>query len=355
MEIFQHYSSNTLAGSGNQSFFTPVDSNAIYTARIFYKVFCEGKFTYVFYFSNILDSTFSDGSHSRCNMICDSWTLHSLRVCTCVTCDPEQANDWIDVFFSGKPVKTVRDDEVFHSDPLCLDVKKGEFLCLELSFQGDMIPCHPESQISAYAFSHGNWIPSHDLPVPSMIGCDRAVSKRVGFFGDSITQGIGVSPNSYLHWNALLAEKIGKHNAYWNLGLGYGRAEDAASRGIWMEKAKQNDVVFICFGVNDVLQGFREDKIIQDLQIIKNTLKNSLLVFQTLPPFDYTEAQRPVWEQVNAYILNEIGKEYAVFDCVPVLCCDKPHLAKYGGHPNEAGCKLWAEQLYTFIKDKQIL
>ena len=33
---------------------------------------------------------------------------------------------------------------------------------------------------------------------------------RVLLIGDSITQGIGTKLNSYLHWNAILSEKLGE-------------------------------------------------------------------------------------------------------------------------------------------------
>lgn len=87
------------------------------------------------------------------------------------------------------------------------------------------------------------FLPSINLPVPSMVGCVRAVEKRIGFFWDSITQGIGSEKNSYGHWNAVLAEKLGEKNAYWNLGIGFARASDAATNGVWLQKAKQNDFV----------------------------------------------------------------------------------------------------------------
>ncbi len=62
--------------------------------------------------------------------------------------------------------------------------------------------------------------------------------------------------NSYEHWNAVVAENLGSQYGFWNLGLGYGRAADAATDGAWFFKAKQNDIVVVCYGVNDIFQGF---------------------------------------------------------------------------------------------------
>ena len=41
MEYFQKFHSNTLAGSGNQSFFLTDDANTVYTGRVFYKIFAD--------------------------------------------------------------------------------------------------------------------------------------------------------------------------------------------------------------------------------------------------------------------------------------------------------------------------
>ena len=50
---------------------------------------------------------------------------------------------------------------------------------------------------------------------------------------------------------------------------------------------------------------------------------------------------------------NELkNKVFAVFDCAPYLCGDAPFKAKFGGHPNEQGCKIWGESLAAFLKDK---
>jgi len=193
------------------------------------------------------------------------------------------------------------------------------------------------------------------VPVPSMIGCNREVRARIGFLGDSITQGIGTAVNSYLHWNARVAEAIGPDFSYWNLGLGFGRASDAASDGAWLFKAKQMDMVVVCFGVNDVCQGRTEEEIKKDLLTIVLELKKAgvKLMVQTLPPFDLQENALETWLRVNEYIRHDLVREAdAIFDVVPVLL-DGPELegkSKYNGHPNEEGCKAWAEALIPVMK-----
>ena len=68
MKWFETYSSNTLAGSGNQYYFTTGDDK-IHRGRIYYKIFAGGTYNYSLLFSNIIDSTYADGKVSHCNMI----------------------------------------------------------------------------------------------------------------------------------------------------------------------------------------------------------------------------------------------------------------------------------------------
>ena len=210
-----------------------------------------------------------------------------------------------------------------------------------------------ESIIPTFLNQNGRWIPSKNMPVPSMIGCDRPVKQRIAYLGDSITQGIGTVHNSYTHWNSILSQTLGFGNAYWNLGLGFGRADDAASNGAWLFKAKQADVVFVCFGVNDILQNFDEVTLRSNIvKIVDHLSKAGIkVILQTIPPFDYNEKHCVIWDNVNHFIKNELSQNHLVFDNVPVLSDHKkgPQFAKYGGHPDAEGCALWAKCLGDFI------
>jgi lysophospholipase L1-like esterase len=213
-----------------------------------------------------------------------------------------------------------------------------------------MIPYHEESIIPSFVFSGGAWVASKKHPFVSMVGIQKNAKKKIAFLGDSITQGIGTPVNSYEHWNAVFAGLLGNAYAYWNLGLGYGRADDAASDGVWLYKAKQNDIVFVCYGVNDILQGYSADAVKKNLQTIAETLHKGgvRVIMQTVPPFDYSEAHRRTWQEVNDFIRHEIKHAELVFDCAEYLAksSDEPHMAKYGGHPDSLGCKVWGEALF---------
>ena len=194
---------------------------------------------------------------------------------------------------------------------------------------------------------------SKHMPFAGMIGIDREPRARVCYLGDSITQGIGVAKNSYKHWSALLSEKLGCDYAYWNLGIGYGRASDAASDGAWLYKAKQNDIVFVCYGVNDIYQGRTETQIKADIKSIVTRLKKEgrTVILQTVPPFGYSGAKIEMWEGINEYIKTEIkGEVDFVFDCVPYLGEEgRPQVPKFGGHPNEKGSLIWADALFSAV------
>lgn len=374
MRYFEEFHSNTCGGSGNQFFFGT--GGKVETGRVYYQITHGGNYRYSLLFSNVMDSTYSDGSISHCNLICDSWELLETKVGKCSHLDmnvmldriqrhaesgqPEPEFDlpvtqWQRLTFDGKTSKTVRPGEFFSSDPVELEFEAGEYLCLETTFRGEQIPCHVESILPVFRKGERGWVYSKFLPVASMVGCDRPVKKRIGYLGDSITQGCGTEVDSYTHWNAVVSRLMGDDYAYWNLGIGFGRGQDGASDGAWLFRAKQNDIVVVCFGVNDIFQIGSAEQTKKDLTVIVEKLKAAgcKVLLQTVPPFDYGENPRKIWEDINSFIHETLSeKADRIFDTVPVLGqTDKPHMAKYGGHPDAAGCAAWAEALYPVLKE----
>lgn len=359
MKYFDKYSSNTTAGSGNQSYFLCDDENKLQKGRVFYKLFAKGTYNYSILFSNIIDSTFQSGAFSHKNLVLDEWYIDSLRLGVCSECGMDkmpQIDSFCEATFDGKKTKRVSPGEIFYSDGVEISANEGDYLCLEIAFHGKNVPCHPETMLPSFVFENGEWVKSFKMPFASMIGCDRKVKTKVGFIGDSITQGIGPSPNSYKHYVALTADRLDKENSYWNLGLGYARADDAGSDGVWLFKAKAMDVVSVCFGVNDILQGhLTQGNLKRNLTSIVDKLKASgvRVLIQTIPPFDYSPDNARVWSEANEFIRRELSNKCdAFFDCVPILSVgeERPQGAKYGGHPNEKGCEAWAEALAPCLK-----
>ena len=355
MDFFKRFSSATLAAGGTQTVF---DSDGdVRTGRVYNKLYVEGTFDFAFLFANVTDSTFSDGSKSKRNMPIGPWRLHGASVAVSDGCEPQgDKTERRALSFGGEGGKDVASGEIFHSDPVTLSVKKGQYVSVELVFSGNQLPCHEESIVPIFRLADGIWKPSVHVPIPAMTGCSREVKKRVCFWGDSITQGIGTPKNSYEHYAAKTAELIGDENiAYWDIALGFARGDDAAARGVWMDKAKTNDIVSVCFGVNDICRGFTAEQIKNSLSVIVSELKKagcSVLV-QTVPPFNYGGAHTEIWREVNRFILGDpsLGAD-AVFDCVRLLGDPQsPQKAKYGGHPNSEGCLKWAKALAPVLKE----
>ena len=352
MRYFDTFVSGSVVGSGVQSFFFS-DPERPVTGRVYYRLAQSGEYQYSLLFSNAVDTTFADGGHSRAGRVLDEWRLLSMRAGICRACSPEacvEPEGFRPVLFDGKEERWVRPGELFASDPFPLAAEKGDCLCVETVCAGRTLPCHPESLLPAFVLRDGKWIPSKEQPFLSMLGCARPARSRVGLLGDSITQGIGTPENSHRHLSALLADRLGPEAAVWNLGLGFACARDAALDGMWLYKARQNDLVCLCLGVNDLLRGRSAVEVQRDLATIVRALRQSgvKVLLETIPPFDYAEDVRPAWEGVNAFLRGELAKEAdALFDVVPVLGRgpETPHLSRYGAHPDERGNAAWAEAL----------
>lgn len=368
MEYFKKYYSNTVAGSANRLSCDYTEGEVC--TRVFYRLTEGGTFEYSLLFSNINDSTYDAGVEGYKNKVYGEWTIHSLRLAVCprdlfpiplgpegvhVPLDAGRIGEFVPVTFAGSASKRVAPGEFFSTDPVTLSAEKGEYLCVEITYEGSDVPAYDEWLIPVYVLRDGEWRLDKKVPVPGMIGATLKKKPRVAFIGDSITCGCGTAPNAYANWSALVSEMLGDAYAYHNLGIGYGRAEDFASGGAWFYKAKHSDFAVLCFGVNDILQGRSEENIIADITSCVRRLKGAgvKVMLQTVPPFDYEEKYRGMWERINDYIKNTLSKEAdAVLDNVPFLCADAdhPYATKYDGHPNHDGCRVWAEKLCTAMK-----
>ncbi|MBQ4052078.1 MAG: SGNH/GDSL hydrolase family protein [Clostridia bacterium] len=365
MNYFKEFVSNTTAGSGNQFFF---DGQPARVGRAFYKINAPGTYEYSFLFSNVLDSTFQGGQQGWCNLICRPWTLRSLRVGCCPGekigsdfMEPEGAcavNEGLTlqpVTVGGQSSVTVAPGAFLTTDPITLTFQPGDYLCLELSYEGPMVPYHPENLLPLYNLEGESWVYDRKMPVPGMVGCRRAVRGRIAYLGDSITQGIGCPKNSYLNWCARVAALVGNDYSHWNLGLGYGRALDLASCGAWMYKARQCDMAVVCYGVNDLRRGRTAQELGASLERIVEELQTAgvRVLLQAVPPYPYTDDQCREWYKVNDYIRQELApKVWRFFDQVPLLTQPGNPKPLYGGHPKAMGCQIWAEGLYDLLKDE---
>ncbi len=355
MNFFNKYVSNTLAGTANQSFF--YSDNTPKIGRVYYKPTVLGKFNYSFLFSNTIDSTYADGSHSYKNLILNNWKILSLKAAP-----SKKVNDTEFTFlseFKKISFNHIKDFErsepkLINTEPIELCVNEGEYICLEIEFSGKYIPFHPEVIIPTFVKENDVFVSSTELPLPCAIGIERKVKNKIAFLGDSITQGIGTPIDSYEHYCAIAANEIGEDYAFWNLGIGYARAVDMASDGILLKKAKQNDIVCVCAGVNDIIQGLSEHSIKSSLDSIVLNLKNAncKVLLQTIPPFGYDETKRKIWADVNEHILTKLKDQVDfVFDNRKILGIENSlYMPKYGPHPNSNGCLIFGKELAKAIK-----
>ncbi len=360
MKYFEKYVSNTLAGSSNQSFFITDNKDCEYTGRVFYKIFCGGKFNYSLLFSNMTDSSYR--GVNAADEICDSWVI--LDMGAAVVKAPGnpfdkqpfadvEIEDMQQITFGGSEKRIVKPGEFFTSDEFELDGEKGDFICIEMTFKGTKIPYHDEVQIPIYIYEDGKFVFNNKMPLPQMLGCERNVEKRIAFLGDSITQGIGATFNSYNHWCAKIADSIGEKYSFWNLGIGCAKAMDAAGDGAWLFKAKQCDFVSVCLGVNDINRGRSAQQLKNDLAaVVKLLRKEGIRVGIFTPfPYDYKDEYLEVWLDVCSFIKNDLSKEceYCFVTSDYVGSPEKPQIPRYGGHPNDEGCSVLADGFVDYI------
>jgi lysophospholipase L1-like esterase len=346
MDFFNTYVSNSLAPSSNQSYF--IGNGKPITTRSFYKVFMGGKYEYSFLFSNQIYSTFSDGSYSQVNLECDKWEILSLKALlvdskTRDFSSPKIIREY-QLTFDGRMAKTMEIKGEISTDGIVIEAEKNDYICLEMELVGEgKIPYFEEILIPAFTLNEEEkWVHSNKTPLANMIGVKREVDKKVGFLGDSITEGCGTENNSYDAWCAKIAEKSSENNSYWNLGIGYGRADDIATDGIWLNRAKNLDICTVCIGVNDICQGFKTEKVKKNIKKIVDILteNGTEVILFTVPPFDWSGERIEKWQEVNDFINEKLSKKVKIFDTVSIWGQEAPNtnLSRYGGHPNAEGC-----------------
>ncbi len=364
-QYFEKYTSNCVGGTSHQAVRGSKEKKTR-TSQIYYKINEGGKFDYSLLFSSVTDGTGKMGC--KPNTVCDTYEIISAKIGRLKDFPkgnieallPEKElfpSDFVSLTFGGnfgyKPIGA----EFFASDPIPLEFSAGEYLCLELVTVATYFPCHPELWIPSYVKEDGgDWHYTPATPLSIMIGYEKVPKKnKIVFLGDSITQGIGPEKNSYENWCARLSRLIGDEYSYYNLGIGYGCAYDASLGGVWLERAKYADIVFLCFGVNDIESECTADEIIENLGKIIDILHAAgcKVFMQTIPPFNQFGERRNVFHAVNEAIRGKLGKKADfVFDCVPILSMkeDADHIAHFGPHPDSEGCRLWAERLYENVR-----
>lgn len=334
---------NSIAGTNNN--FILLGKERIICGRIFYRVLDKAPTEYILSFDNAVDSTYDDGSVCRANRKGAPYTVLS-AFAGGYSGDPDKFDGILTpLSFDGKKKKEVAPGEQYCCDPFTVDLKDKDYLVFEWTVVGTEIPYTPDKLQPSFLIENGKATRSAAFPQPSLILCKKEARLAFAFWGDSITQGLQTPVDGYAYWAAWIAKGLPQDIAFANLGLGFARAKDAATLGVWFEKAKQFDFVNLCFGVNDLgAEGESPENVCKSLYTVVTELKRAgcRVGLFTVPPRGENDSAR---DKVNAYIKKELAPlaEY-VYDTDPVLSDPaRPGFPKYSLHPDPTGCKLLAE------------
>jgi hypothetical protein len=317
------------------------------TYRSYIKPREYGNFTWRFWESNILDSTRADGSFASANIPGGSWRIEAAYIADGGTTPNGSivTGTQVQLRFGGNTYKDVSPNEKFWSDTVTLNVPTSHYLAFTWTLTpkstGKVIPYNCENLLASAYVANGNLanqesntsfsVSNGMLVLPCLIGYQKTVTKRIAFFGDSITQGVSTTKDAYEYWAAKIANGLSTSYAVWDLGSGWARTFDAASDAAWLYKAKQNDEVNIILGVNDIgTAGRNATQIVADLTTVVSKLKqnNPLcnIILFTVPPFNFTGAQADTWRSVNNTIrTSPPAGVNRVFDIAAVLSQPAPN------------------------------
>lgn len=358
--------SNTVAGTGN-NFVLFLNTNRTYTYRSYIKPLYAGLHTWKFWYSNTVDSTFADGAEAYAGRPGGSWTVQRAAVGIAMTADGEAPRNEIPLTFNGGSTKRVCPQETFWSDEVVLDVPNGAYLVFTWTIvpetDGTVVPCSPDSQIPCFsAEQNGAFTFTLNALKPNLFAVRKSGVKRLGFLGDSITQGCGTENDRYEFWVARIGAALKDRYSTWNLGLGFARAKDAAKKDAWFRKASLCDRVILCLGINEVLNDSDSaPEILRSLREIVQGLKGNnpsirILIF-TLPPPNDGQARLEVWREVNRGIRRELRTQVdEVFDIAAVLGrnSEEDYLSRCGDlHPNGEGGAWVAEAFLTWLATRE--
>ena len=368
---FEIYQSNTVCATGNNSVLKSADGKTVTkTFRGIFKAQQSGELEYKLYFSNNVDSTWAGGADSYRGMTTKPYTIISARaIGSSKKAESGELTNPVEITFGGSASKDVAPGETFWCDPFMLDVPENGNIIFEWTVAYTMIPSTKVNNTYIALeknSSTGRFGMVQEAPLPDLVGCNRGNAIRLAFWGDSITMGEGAGSASYEFWAAQITDRLGTNVSTWNLGLGYARADDAVNSPSWIEKAKQNDVVIICFGVNDINSGSYNlglrsaDQVLNDISKLAKACADAgceIIIFST-PPYTYSKSDKiKTWASLTQKLENLAeSKGYKFFDFAACLgTSDDMSIPAYGGHPNAAGCKVVAEAFMKAVVEDNLI
>lgn len=362
--LFDGYASATVLSSA-ANYIMNLETVQTRTYRTYIKPRAYGSFKWKIWHSNAVDSSWEDGSVYKANLSGGEWEIEEAYIADGgIKADGSILPDTqIQLTFEGNKSKKVLPHEKFFSDAVELSIEKDHYLVFTWTITnkslGKVIPYNCESTLAPSFSAEGKvaseesstyFIPEENVMViPSLILYDKPATKNIGFIGDSITQGVRTKRDKYEYWVSRIAEGLDESYGVWNIGSGWARAKDIATDGVWLYKAKQNDEIIICIGVNDIgTLNSTSSELISNVTKIIDCLKESnpscKITLCTVPPFNFQGEQEIAWREANKIIRsNTIAGVDRVFDIAAVLSEDSPrenllkpeyHSENYDAHPN---------------------
>jgi lysophospholipase L1-like esterase len=353
---FTTYVSNTVVSTGN-NFYIEKAENITY--RAYLPVEEYGELEYKFFFTNMVDSTYAKGKDAFVGKDGGAYTVSNAVIADGGTSTEDKITNRTPVTFGGKETKEVAADESYWSDPVTMNIPEGHYMVWEWTVSGEGIPCNKMSSLTSTASSaDGETFEFCDeIPLPQIIGAKRDVKHTVAAIGDSITQGCQTEQMKYEFWASKISTQLGSDVAFFNCGLGWARASDAASNENWLSRVSQYDTVIVAFGTNDIVSGkyggkkSSAEEIDEYLDAIVSYLteKGCDVILFNAPPQNFKKTNEGIRTALNEKI-PAIAEKYGAkfFDFSAMLSTeDEPGKAVYGGHPNGEGGTVVAD---AFVK-----
>lgn len=353
---FTTYVSNTVVSTGN-NFYIEKAENITY--RAYLPVEQYGELEYKFFFTNMVDSTYAKGKNAFVGKDGGAYTVSNAVIADGGTSTEDEITNRTPVTFGGKETKEVAADESYWSDPVTMNIPEGHYMVWEWTVSGEGIPCNKMASLTSTASSaDGETFQFCDeIPLPQIIGAKRDVKHTVAAIGDSITQGCQTEQMKYEFWASKISTQLGSDVAFFNCGLGWARASDAASNENWLSRVSQYDTVIVAFGTNDIVSGkyggkkSSAEEIDEYLDTIVSYLteKGCDVILFNAPPQDFKKTNEGIKTALNEKI-PAIAEKYGAkfFDFSALLSTeDEPGKAVYGGHPNGEGGTVVAD---AFVK-----
>lgn len=353
---FTTYVSNTVVSTGN-NFYIEKAENITY--RAYLPVEQYGELEYKFFFTNTVDSTYAKGKNAFVGKDGGAYTVSNAVIADGGTSTEDEITNRTPVTFGGKETKEVAADESYWSDPVTMNIPEGHYMVWEWTVSGEGIPCNKMASLTSTASSaDGETFQFCDeIPLPQLIGAKRDVKHTVAAIGDSITQGCQTEQMKYEFWASKISTQLGSDVAFFNCGLGWARASDAASNENWLSRVSQYDTVIVAFGTNDIVSGKYGGKksTAEEIEGYLDTIVSYLtekgcdVILFNAPPQDFKETNEGIRTALNEKIPS-IAEKYGAkfFDFSALLSTeDEPGKAVYGGHPNGEGGTVVAD---AFVK-----